>query len=711
MASENWNVPSGQSPSTGGQREREIIRYLREVSDKGEDGATASEVYNAVSSRIGDSRTIQTYYKTLARLEVTQRVLSLQGTDDQSPRRYQLARGISLSHAFTLDDIRDAVLYRRPAAIMAAMEHESQYLEHDRNSTLRKAARELLKETDPPALIAAMLDEDIRVLVAKFDEYQEARDPGLWAMIEDDYHRIERLYLRELGLTHRALTLPLLTSLESAYGQIQYDAKLAHEEIKAHVYGRACIWPASVSEETLDVTVAGTDASVRFSQVHFVKAPAFQDEEGGHVSVNSSVAVERLAEGLAIAKGRRELFHSLPLTKEAIDDPRNRGMIMLRIAYPDLTDSEFEHAKKSATDVVQWRVDAAVFTGTAPDTQTSEMLPRPAVHLRDGTVVPQEREHKHYIRNDAYGEFTREALRYTRRVIQDVRESGSRRVFGGTVKSTQSRLFGSFVSWYIRSGSRMRLGQPIDPQWELARTPFIPDHIYMTHLFGALGAEGLFCTFVVTRDFHSTTEYFQSTKRVEDAGGWAAFIGLEREGRRQRKTSTGEAPDWDEGVDLEDDDFVYVCNHVRYASFYLGTTGGEPAPLIPRYEFMLPIAPQEETAQIVSESQGRLIRAVMALGFQFDRDHNMLTGRRLTRVLPYVVYRAHEMSKDFGGLLERVLHSAVASLLSRREGRRIIGSDVRLEPADPSATVKAILAAADSETDEDLDRDSNTDNG
>ena len=221
----------------------------------------------------------------------------------------------------------------------------------------------------------------------------------------------------------------------------------------------------------------------------------------------------------------------------------------------------------------------------------------------------------------------------------------------------------------------------------------------MSHLFGALNTEVTYCTFVVTRDFHSTTEFYQSTRPVEEAGGWDAFICREREGRRQRRASTGEQPDWDEGLDLADDDFVYACKNVRYASFYLGTTGGEPAPLIPRYEFLLP-RPDGEVPSLVEETQDKLIRAVMGAGFLLDRDHNMFTGRRFTRVLPYVVHRAHESSKAFGGVLERVLHGAVATLLSRAQGRRMIGSDIGLDPVAPDDIVRGVLSAGESEWNE-----------
>ncbi len=690
-------VERGAAPSGSAEREREILRFLREVKESTAASPTALEIYRIVSSRLSDNRSIQAYYKTLDRLAASSRIVVLEESErPYGARVYALAQGVSLSQAFTLDDIREAILYRKPAAILAAVERHNSYLEENRLTILKQTGQELLKETDPPGLVYSMLDESVVAFRATVDEYNVAPDPSLWARLQEEYHHIRRVFLRELSLTHQALSLSPLESFERGDGSVGYSPSNARVEIAARVIGPAAMWISRTDAHAAVGAVSGSDATVRFSQVRFLRASALQDLEGGLVSINSSLAVERLSPESATAKGRKEMVHSLPLTREAIDDPKNRGMIMLRVAYPDLTDSEFEHAKKSATDVVQWRVDAAIFTGAATDIQAGEVIPRPAVHLRDGTVVPQEREHKHYIRNDAYGEFTREALRITRQIIQSIRDSrGRKRVFGGAVKSTQSTFFGSFINWYISRGSAKRLGDPINADWQFSRSATLPDHIYMTHLFASLPPleSGAFYTsFLVTRHFWSTTEYFASTSRVQEAGGWAEFIRAERDSRKRHRAITGEPPDWDEGIEIDDDDFVYLCDNVEYASFYLGTTGGDPAPLVPRYEFILPV---EEHAQsrvpFALESQSRLVESIQWSGLMPDRDHNMLTGRSLVRVLPYVVQRAHEMCKTFGAVLERNLHGAVALLLSRSGRARITAGDVELAPVDPEKVIQSLL--------------------
>ena len=58
-------------------------------------------------------------------------------------------------------------------------------------------------------------------------------------------------------------------------------------------------------------------------------------------------------------------YHSVPASRSAIDDPANKGMVMAPFMYRYLSESEYEHMTKCATDVVQWRVDKAVFLGEA----------------------------------------------------------------------------------------------------------------------------------------------------------------------------------------------------------------------------------------------------------------------------------------------------------------------------------------------------------
>src|SRR5207302_4572141 len=148
-------------------------------------------------------------------------------------------------------------------------------------------------------------------------------------------------------------------------------------------------------------------------------------------------------------------------------------------------------------------------------------LPRPRVHFRDGTIVPQEREYGHYRRGNEYGDMVREGIAHSRVVLDRVISAPGSAVFAGAVKVTQARLFSTLLNWYIARGSRERFGEPLDPAWDMTRAAHIADNESMSFLLSTLNderAEGqYFVSFQVLRPFHSVTEYYRQPDR-DDPG-------------------------------------------------------------------------------------------------------------------------------------------------------------------------------------------------
>ena len=62
----------------------------------------------------------------------------------------------------------------------------------------------------------------------------------------------------------------------------------------------------------------------------------------------------------------------MPITRSAIDSPTNAGMVMAPFMYRELSEGEYEHMAKCATDVVQWRADERVFIGGAPSSEAAD---------------------------------------------------------------------------------------------------------------------------------------------------------------------------------------------------------------------------------------------------------------------------------------------------------------------------------------------------
>ena len=357
--------------------------------------------------------------------------------------------------------------------------------------------------------------------------------------------------------------------------------------------------------------------------------------------------------------------------------------------FPTLTESDYEHMVRAATDVVQMRVDDDIFNGRARDLATGEQIMAPRVHIRDGTITPQERYFNHYYRMDPYGDIVREGIQHTRNILQRiVTARGTPQIYAGAVKSTQIRLFSRLVNWYIAQGSKYTLGEAIEPSWDGSRAEFISDIDVMTNLFASLpdrrGKDGFWVSCVVLRQFASLTDFFDTP--VDNESDW--FLKL-----CEHRLNALEAYERFRGgflpyhaliseEDLANDSYVYSLEHADYASFYIGHTGGNPAPKIPRYEFLCSLrnVPTPKAKEHVEHTIQQLVTALLTCHLTPDRDHNFLSKLSLVKMIPFVVYQAHEFAKVLGKRLESDFKSAVVKRLAERRKQRIDDRDAVINP-------------------------------
>jgi len=102
-----------------------------------------------------------------------------------------------------------------------------------------------------------------------------------------------------------------------------------------------------------------------------------------------------------------------------------------------------------------------------------------------------------------------------------------------------------------------------------------------------------------------------------------------------------------------------MCTYGDYVSFYVGHTAGDPPPIAPRYEFLegrRRLGP-EAAAERVARNVRLLVAAIDRSKFTPDRDHNFLSRKTLVKIIPYVIFEAHEKSKALGRLLDHELRS------------------------------------------------------
>jgi hypothetical protein len=310
-------------------------------------------------------------------------------------------------------------------------------------------------------------------------------------------------------------------------------------------------------------------------------------------------------------------------------------------------------------------------------------------------------------------DMVREGLNRMRSIVQRLRTEDNKQVFAGAVKSTQMRVFSKAVSWYIAHGSRDRVGgdgRAIDPTWEEKYAAGFSDNQTMTYLLASLveGQEAAardgtyWITCVITRPFHTTTEFYAARDVMNDAG-WKRFLAElalqeQRTARWRKETWLWETQDW------EEDSFGYLCRRADFGIFYVGHTSGNPAPYLPRYEFLdsLRSLTAEDAALRVSDNVRRIVDALDQTHFAIDGDHNYRTPKQLVKIIPYVVHRAHEACKTLGSHLESELRAAVIARLSHlRRLRGLRPNDIVLLPVGVRRYLERTTAALRREAEED----------
>lgn len=135
--------------------------------------------------------------------------------------------------------------------------------------------------------------------------------------------------------------------------------------------------------------------------------------------------------------------------------------------------------------------------------------------------------------------------------------------------------------------------------------------------------------------------------------------------------------------DIADENFVHMCVNADYVSFYIGHTGGDPPPTAPRYEFLESLRNMSpgEAADRVDRNITMMVTALEKTKLSADLDHNFLSRKTLAKLVPFVIFEAHEKCKALGRVLEAELRSIViANLLGLRRARDLQPGDVRFLP-------------------------------
>lgn len=689
-------MPAEQRKLDVVEREQAIFRYLRGI-DRAV-GATVRELHEHLTvvgaivqgSEARDTVTVQAYHKLVTRLVLDGRLVEV-GDPAADAQRYALAPALHADTALTLDDIDEIAFELKPTEAIAALIDAREYVGANRDTVLQRAAIALQK-VPPRDLVRDMILSKVDLYNAHVDEWHAHGG-------DDERHRrllkaaradLEIICYRWFGLSADAVRVPPASSVSSSGTgavAVTCDPDRLANELSLRVFGDTVIQHVAVAnrsapEDWANVVVAGSDGSTYSSVMSIDTAKAFVDDGGSEVVTFNNSIVYLHMEGLNRERHASRVY-SVPITRSAIDSPTNAGMVMAPFMYRELADGEYEHMAKCATDVVQWRADERVFIGDAPALGgDGRRLPAPRVHLRDGTVTLQEREVNHYQRNDAYGDMVRAGVLLSYQILKHIKSRRQPPVFAGAVKGSQLHLFATIINWFIAHGHPASGVPPVDPGWDVSRAAMLADNEAITMLLATLAAgrgDGYFCTFAVSRPFHALTDLAREYAH-EMPDIWVDKL-------RDRQNDHLGKPMMDsywKTVDvIEDDPYVRMCEEADYVMFYIGHTAGDPLPLAPRYEFLESLRPAgaDEADDRVRRNVELLVAALDHTKFTPDSDHNFLTGKRLVKIVPSVVYRAHEYCKALGRRLETELKSMIVANLHRLGlARRANDDAVSLRP-------------------------------
>ena len=672
---------------TVAEREQEAVKYLVEQGS-----ASAREIFEHVSQKLEDTVSRVAYYKVIDRMEAAGKI-EVQTDDPKRGRIFGLTPTLNPDNPITLDDVYEYLPYLATTQALAAAIDAKDYYEERRSTTLKKAAESLLDE-DPVDLFHRML-VDMITLVEK--DVSIVCDPEITGSqsqhrLETDYKDLEQIAYRGLSLPHEAIHLPGLKRLIDSKGQkMTWDADALREALEERIFGEKFIYFIDVaadreSPERESTVVSGSDGSMHAGTLAMQSARGYFEDISDVITFNNSTVYVRLSPLQQKQIGKKSMMYGAPLTRQTLDDPSYKGMVLAPFMFPDLAESEYEHMTRCATDVVQFRVDEEVFTGKAYDILPPQraQIPKPQVHIRDGTITPQEREFGHYKRPDAYGEMVREGIRRERTILERIMTSRSKPpIFAGAVKSTQIRILSRLVNWYISRGSAKTSGVAIEPGWDISRAAAISDNAAMTALLAALPNnpnEGkYYVTCALLRQFPSLTEYYNYDMKGDS---WLDFFEEKREQALAEYQEHGGTLPYHATVDLSDDDFVFMCENADFVYFYIGHTAGDPPPMIPRYEFLTSLREKspKTASQHVEKLVRRLVNGIDAAGLAYDRDHNFLSRHTLVKVLPFPIQQAHEYAKTLGKKLESELKSIVVSRLIELKRIRTTASSIAVRP-------------------------------
>lgn len=485
-----------------------------------------------------------------------------------------------------------------------------------------------------------------------------------------------------LGLSDEAISLPITLDLAvEAMSQVNgptqfYDRSRLSSEIHQRVEPGPFIRPTDTPKVDSNLTVAGVDGSSVGGLLSLDGTGG--DFSFGHapqVSVNTATGV--INRDIRMQNRDIPAFLRLPERPEDMQRQDNRYTIMAKMFFPDLTDSQYVHSTWNAMDLLECRTTLSMQTRWAYLPGNFEMPPADVV-LRDGTIVPNDRDHIHYGQQNTYGRIVRDLIDASWKIAKNCREDGQTVV--GVVKNAQLQVLSPVINYFLTQVAASSSSTQLSA-WPLEDMNQLFDQALISRILTAGRREDdpWLRTVLVLRPFHATSNL---GKRYSCRLGRKPYEKLLEKAERAKAKEIAELTEdeaWWRELRTNGDPYVQMLKNVWYPSFYLGAFKHlDSSEMLPRLEFLLPHC-TEETGEFPTDLCGehlhRTLSALSTVGFQVDKEHAMFDASDRIDLLPAILIRSHEIVKTWAKeLKDRVVEFMdwhLAKYLSASQKRQV----------------------------------------
>lgn len=643
-------------------------------------GVTVQDIYEE-GRKLGDDVSIEAYHNIGRRLSHNALVKV-----DKLPGERRLYFALDLDKDATWvdeDDLRSIVDPDYPLEAVAVWRESLRQINHVSDG-MWEEARARLMQADARQLFFETIVAEITNLKDEIESFAEEKKiapnaPGLADQrkaIDDSIRLLTRWCKHGLGLSRQAVSIPLsadfaiemLQKNSQDDGYCKCDIKVLADEIGRRIEPGTFIQQAIMPAMDLEMVVAGVDGATKGGLFSFDDANAVYRQP--QISVNTAVGF--LNRNMKIGKKETPIFHRLPEKPEDMQRDSNRYSIMAKMFYPDLTESEYMHSNWNALNLLQFRAMLNVMRRWTLDGKY-EQAPADVV-LRDGPIVPQDRDHYHYGQQDSYGRIVRDLIGVSRDIVTCCEKQGQTVL--GVVQDSQMQVLAPVINHFL---CQLRVKEPQTrfKAWHKHEMNHLYDQALVSRLLsaGRKPSDPPLRTTLVLRPFHAVSKILAETySSVEGERPTDKLLKLKKDA--QDTFDRGDAAlltpqdDWWRKLRDPGDPYLEMLRNVWYAGFYLGSfPQGDHSLSLPRFEFIVPYPTGEQGEypnDICTKHLERGLKALETVGFELTASSSLFAASDKIDVLPYTLVRAREAVQIVATHLKNQIGDYLNDLLRAR---------------------------------------------